>query len=80
MGEVTDEACALTREAFTASGDIYPRDGELLVRLDPLTAPRRTQVLAAIGHLTYPAPTHSQAYIAQAPQMMRRTDPDLSIS
>ncbi len=31
-----------------ATGDIIPRDGELLVRLDPLTAPRRTQALAAL--------------------------------
>jgi len=30
-----------------ATGDIIPRDGELLVRLDPLTAPRRTRALAA---------------------------------
>ena len=43
-----DEAAALIREAFTASGDIIPRDGELLVRLDPLTAPRRTRALAAL--------------------------------
>jgi len=43
-----DEAYALIREALTASGDIRPGDGELLVRLDPLTAPRRTQALAAL--------------------------------
>ena len=29
-------------------GDIRPADGELLIRLDPLTAPRRTQALAAL--------------------------------
>ena len=43
-----DEAYALIREALTASGDIRPSDGELLIRLDPLTAPRRTQALAAL--------------------------------
>jgi hypothetical protein len=42
-----DEAYALIREALTASGDIRPSDGQLLIRLDPLTAPRRTQALAA---------------------------------
>jgi hypothetical protein len=44
-----DEACALIREALTASGDIHPGDSELLIRLDPLTAPRRTQALAALS-------------------------------
>ena len=43
-----DEACALIREALTASGDIHPGDSELLIRLDPLTAPRRTQALAVL--------------------------------
>jgi hypothetical protein len=43
-----DEAYALIREALTASGDIIPGNGELLIRLDPLTAPRRTQALAAL--------------------------------
>jgi hypothetical protein len=43
-----DEACALIREALTTSGDIYPGPGRLLIRLDPLTAPRRTQALAAL--------------------------------
>jgi transposase-like protein len=43
-----DEACALIREALTASGDIIPGNGQLLIRLDPLTAPRRTQALAAL--------------------------------
>jgi hypothetical protein len=43
-----DEAYALIREAFTTSGDICPADGELRIRLDPLTAPRRTQALAAL--------------------------------
>jgi transposase-like protein len=43
-----DEAFALIREALTASGDIIPGDGVLHVRLDPLTAPRRTRALAAL--------------------------------
>jgi transposase-like protein len=48
-----DEAYALIREALAASGDIIPGHGELLIRLDPLTAPRRTQALAALcGQLT----------------------------
>jgi hypothetical protein len=45
-----DEAYALIREALAVSGDIRPGDGELLIRLDPLTAPRRTQALAALCH------------------------------
>ena len=44
----SDEAYALIREALTVSGDICPSDGQLLIRLDPLTAPRRTQALAAL--------------------------------
>jgi transposase len=43
-----DEAYALVREALTVSGDIRPGNSELLIRLDPLTAPRRTQALAAL--------------------------------
>jgi len=43
-----DEACAVIREALAVSGDIQPGDGALLIRLDPLTAPRRTQALAAL--------------------------------
>jgi transposase-like protein len=44
----SDEAYALIREALTVSGDICPGPGGLLIRLDPLTAPRRTQALAAL--------------------------------
>jgi len=43
-----DEAYALIREALAGSGDIIPGRSELLIRLDPLTAPRRTQALAAL--------------------------------
>ncbi len=43
-----DEAYALIREALTTSGDIIPGPGALHVRLDPLTAPRRTRALAAL--------------------------------
>jgi hypothetical protein len=44
----SDEAYALIREALTTSGDIHPGNGQLLIRLDPLTAPRRTHALAAL--------------------------------
>ena len=43
-----DEAYALIRKALTVSGGIQPGNGELLIGLDPLTAPRRTQALAAL--------------------------------
>ncbi len=43
-----DGACAIIREALTASGDIIPGDGTLRVRLDPLSAPRRTRTIAAL--------------------------------
>ena len=43
-----DEAYAVIREALAVSGDICPGNGELLIRLDPLTAPRRTAALAAL--------------------------------
>jgi hypothetical protein len=50
-----DEAYALTREALAATGDIIFSAGQLLVRLDPLTAPRRTQALAALCDQLTPA-------------------------
>ena len=43
-----DEAYALIREALTASGDIIPGGETLTIRLDPLTAPRRTRAIAAL--------------------------------
>ena len=43
-----DEAYALIREALTASGDIIPGDGTLTIRLDPLSAPRRTHAIARL--------------------------------
>ena len=43
-----DEGYALIREALTASGDIIPGGGTLTIRLDPLTAPRRTRAVAAL--------------------------------
>src|SRR5690348_15178561 len=45
---VGGEVYALIREALAASGDICPGPSELLIRLDPLTAPRRTAALAAL--------------------------------
>ena len=44
-----DEAYALIREALHASGDIIPGDGTLTIRLDPLSAPRRTRALASLA-------------------------------
>ena len=43
-----DEAYALVREALHADGDIIPGDGTLTIRLDPLSASRRTQAAAVI--------------------------------
>ncbi len=43
-----DETCAIIREALTTSGDIIPGDRTLTVRLDPLSAPRRTRAIAAL--------------------------------
>ena len=43
-----DEAYALIRETLTTSGDIIPAGGTLTIRLDPLSAPRRTRALAAL--------------------------------
>ena len=43
-----DEARALLREAFNSAGDLEVVDGALHVRIDPLSAPRRTRALAAL--------------------------------
>ena len=43
-----DEAYALICEALAGSGDIHPSGEQLLIRLDPLTAPSRTRALAAL--------------------------------
>jgi hypothetical protein len=43
-----DEAYALIREALQTSGDITIRGSVLHIRLDPLSAPRRTRALAAL--------------------------------
>src|SRR5712692_8370058 len=48
LGADHDEAYALIREALTATGDIIPDDGTLTIRLDPLSAPRRTRALTAL--------------------------------
>ena len=75
-----DEAYARIREALTVSGDICPGNGELLILLDPLTAPRRTQALAALcDQLTaagarYPAPTSSCATRSN-PQTLHKRSP-----
>jgi transposase-like protein len=43
-----DEARALLREAFTLSGDLQVTGNTLHVRLDPASAPRRSNALAAL--------------------------------
>jgi transposase-like protein len=43
-----DEARALLREAFNSPGDLEVVNGALEVRIDPLSAPRRTRALAAL--------------------------------
>ena len=53
-----DEASALIREALTTSGDIIPASGRLIVRLDPLSAPRRTRALAALCDQLNDTATH----------------------
>src|SRR6266536_3573306 len=66
-----DEACALIREALHAGGDITTRGNVLHIRLDPLSAPRRTRALAALcGQLnttpaTYPGTTLTLHYEAK---------------
>ena len=63
-----DEAYALIREALATSGDIIPADGALTIRLDPLSAPRRTRALAALcekltaAGATYPGTTLTLRY------------------
>ena len=43
-----DEARALLREAFTLTGDLQITDNTLHVRLDPASAPRRSNALTAL--------------------------------
>ncbi len=68
-----DEAYALIREALTTSGDITPADGTLTIRLDPLSAPRRTRALAALCEkltataTTYPGTTLTLRYQVKEP-------------
>jgi hypothetical protein len=46
------EAYALIRETLTVSGDICLGDGELLIRLDPLTAPPHAALAALCDQLS----------------------------
>ena len=63
-----DEAYALIREALHASGDITISGSTLHIRLDPLSAPRRTRALAALceqlntAPATYPGTTLTLHY------------------
>ena len=43
-----DEGRALLREAFTSSGSLEVRDGELRVTLAPMSARRRTRAVVAL--------------------------------
>ena len=52
-----DEAYALIREALHASGDITIHGSTLHIRLDPLSAPRRTRALAALCEQLNTTPT-----------------------
>ncbi len=55
-----DEARALLREAFNSPGDLEVTGSALYIRIDPLSAPRRTRALAALceklidAEITYP--------------------------
>ena len=66
-----DEAYALIREALHASGDITINGNTLHIRLDPLSAPRRTRALAALceqlntTRTTYPGTTPRPALRSQ---------------
>ena len=63
-----DEAYALIREALHTSGDITTHGSILNIRLDPLSAPRRTRALAALceqlntAPATYPGTTLTLHY------------------
>ena len=67
------EAYALIREALTTSGDIIPGPSALTIRLDPLSAPRRTRALAALCEqlnttaTTYPGTTLTLRYQVKEP-------------
>ena len=67
--------------ALTTSGDIHPGPGVLHIRLDPLTAPRRTQALAALcGQLTvtgarYPGTDLIPRYEANPGQALHKRSP-----
>jgi hypothetical protein len=43
-----DEGRVLLREAFNSAGELEVVNGSLEVRIDPLSAPRRTRVLASL--------------------------------
>jgi hypothetical protein len=46
-----DEARSLIREALTCAGDLHLTNGKIHVKLNPLSAPRRTRALAAMCEL-----------------------------
>ncbi|HEY8043049.1 MAG TPA: hypothetical protein VIF35_02180 [Streptosporangiaceae bacterium] len=73
-----DEAYALIRGALTASGDICPGNGELLIRLDPLTAPAaprpwpRSAISLPPPAPAIPAPTSSCATKSNPAQALHK--------
>ena len=76
-----DEAYALSREALTASGDICPGNSELLIRLDPLTAPRRTQAMAALcDHLSQAHARYSGTDLVLCYEVKSHPNPSQKIS
>jgi Transposase protein len=66
-----DEGRALLQEAYRTSGDLQIVNGDLHVRLDPLTAPRRSRALAALctaltaTQTVYPGTTHKIIYMVK---------------
>ena len=66
-----DEARALLREAFNSPGDLEVTGSALYIRIDPLSAPRRTRALAALcekltdAEITYPGTNFALHYSAK---------------
>lgn len=68
-----DEARSLLREIFTAPADLQVTGNELHVRINPLSAPRRTRALAALcddltaTETTYPGTDLTLVYTVKQP-------------
>jgi hypothetical protein len=71
-----DEARALLREAFTLSGDLQITGDTLHVRLDPASAPRRSNALAALCvELTDTATRYPGTHLTLAYSVKTTSDP-----